>query len=367
MQRLMSKNSKSPINRKHKGIAVILVVVVIAIIAALWISSKHGTIIGNFKNKGIESEFIELKQAKDRLLQFALLTPELYHLQTLSGFDEPIISPGYLPCPDGVVDGSTTDPDPLTTDGIADWGTCSTGADPAGSIVGDASMLLWGYLPRVASNTSAGNLFAFGAERKFLYYVDRRFVLPSNDYVDDESLPAANTTSEIDEAGRFAPLTPQTIAIDGSGSLTLNGATGIIAILVDPGSDNELNEVTRVDGNFFYNIPNSSITSEDPTIDKLVVLTYEQNWLPFVARRVCRERARFIRNYTGYIDNDNADADNDEATGIDPIYQGYSSNLNLDTVPVDGVIDVDDWKYAQNWFFWEGNPNSWYEWSSVCP
>ncbi|MBO1926955.1 hypothetical protein J3998_05145 [Thiomicrorhabdus sp. 6S2-11] len=349
----------------QSGIAVILVVTVIAIVAALWISSKHGTIIGNFKSKEIESEFIELKQAKDRLMQFALLTPELYHLQSLSGFDEPIIGPGYFPCPDGAVGGSVTEP--VATDGIADWDTCSTGADPVGSIVGDANMLLWGYLPRIASNTSLGNLFAFGAERKLLYFVDRRFVLPSKDYGDNESLPATNATSVIDETGRFAPLTPQTIAIGGSGSLTLNGATGIVAILVDPGSDNKLNEVTRVDGNFFYSIPNSSITSEDPTIDKLVVLTYEQNWLPLVARRVCRERARFTRNYAGYIDNDNADSDNDETTDIDPIYQGYSVDLSLDVDPVDGVINVDDWKYAQNWFFWEGNPNSWYEWSAVCP
>ncbi|MBN2646361.1 MAG: hypothetical protein JXR44_01085 [Thiotrichales bacterium] len=348
--------------QRQQGIAVMLVVVVLAIIAALWVASKQGVIIGNFKNKAIESDFIELRQAQERLLQFMLLTPELYHGVDLNPVLDMPIGPGYFPCPDGAVGGSISTP--ATTDGIADWETCSTGSNPVGDPVGDASMLLWGYLPRLAHNTNPAQPFAFGAERALFYFVDRRFVLPSRDYTDNQLVAG----TAINETGLFAPLTPQTIEADASagGALTLNGAKGFIAILVDPGSDNQLNEVVRNGANFSYIIPNSSITAEDPTVDKLVALTYQQHWLPLLARRICTEKARYTSNYLNFIDRDNADGDGDLQTGKDPVYSGYTDTN------ADGLInqaDVDVWKLTSSWFFWNesGHGKSWYEWSGVCP
>ncbi|BBP46729.1 hypothetical protein THMIRHAS_21020 [Thiosulfatimonas sediminis] len=305
--------------------AIILIIVVIAIIAVLWLSSKQGSIIGTFKNKAIEANFIELNQAKDRLLQFAALTPELYHGENLTATVKPPIGIGYFPCPDGV--GGTT------PDGLADWNNCSTG---------DASLLLSGYLPRVTANTNASETMAFAAQKKYLYYVDKRYVLPSLDFTDDAA-------TAIDEDGLFAPLTVSKLEAeaDGEAGLTLNGSGGFIAFIVDPGSDNALNELTISGSNFFYSIPNSSITSEDPTIDKLVAINYQQHWLPLMARRTCREKSKFVMDYADYQDNDGDGS-------VDPVY-GPSTDT------------IDQWKLSQNWFYWGGADTSWYQWGvGVC-
>ncbi|MBO1923859.1 hypothetical protein [Thiomicrorhabdus sp. 6S3-12] len=321
-----------------------LFVVVIAIIAGLWLSSKQGTIIGNFKNKAIEKDFIDIRVAKQRLLQFALLTPELYYDVDISGVVKPPLGPGYFPCPDNV--------DGTGADGIADWVQCSTGG---------ADMMLSGVLPRLAYDPAnpASPLkpfFAFAEEGRYLYYVDKRYVLPSRDFTDNLA------TATIDEDGLYAPLTPIKIedAVDadnggaGVGALSLNGADGFIAVVIDLGSDGVASDF-YVDGtDFRYPADpvsglNKVMDTDDPRTDKLVAISYEQDWLQLFARRICRENAKYTNDYDNYIDNDGDG-------NTDPVYTGY-----------DGTKNVDIWKLEPSWFYWEESPKGWYEWSSICP
>lgn len=295
---------------KNGGYSVILAVSVLAIIAALWLSTKQGDIVTYFKNKAIEQDFAELKAIKERLLEFAVLTPEMYFGADLTLLSPSIANdrpfgPGYFPCPDNVEDLNSAD-------GVADWATCST-------TLGD---VLMGKLPRVAANTN--DAFYFGPQDSFFYYVDRRFVIPNA------------------SDGIFSPLTPSTV--DASTSpITLNGAGGYIALIIDPGSDNALNEVSISGTDFTYQVDNPNNPSSDPTVDKVIGIQFSTEWLPLMAKRVCIEQARYLGEAgTGFSKTD-------------------STSFQQDNT----VLDDDP-----NWYFFNGGVSgeSWYEWGvDRCP
>ncbi|CAN8138787.1 putative Type 4 fimbrial biogenesis protein PilX N-terminal domain-containing protein [uncultured Thiomicrorhabdus sp.] len=318
----------------------ILVVAVIAIVAALWISVKNDFIVTAFKNKAIEGDFIELKLAKDRLLQLSVLAPEIYP------FDKDnAIPPGVFPCPDTPAssDVSRSEVNVFSSangysgeeDGSSDpiW-TCSTGtSDP---------IVLWGMLPQYIIDKDFDPLitpildnvdFILGEAKKFFYFVDERYVVGNSGY--------PGMVNKL--------LTPDILvnADEGLGMITLNGVGGVIAIIADPGEDGVFNEFSVNDYiNFTYEVDNAATASSDPNIDKVVAISYQSEWLPLIARRVCREISKLTNTYP--------DLDDDDV--LDPVYTGYFG-------------DLDSWQTSQSWFYRDGNDgdeDNWFGWSAVC-
>lgn len=330
MQRPMSKISKRLSNLSQKGLAITLVVVVIAIIAALWLSSKHGNIMGYFKNKEIAEDYSELIGAKNRVLEFMVNTPEILygHDTDTIGFNQ--IGPGYLPCPDNVkgsdvaapVVGSSLVSIITAADGSSSWGSCLTGAgvdESASSYV----PVLWGLLPREVIDHSGNAMFLIGQGKRFFYFVDQRYVIPNGEY------------SQINR--NLNPATMSASAI-GPGAITLNGDANYVALIVDPGSDNQLNEfkvssISAYAYQFSYDVGSIGEEASDPTIDKVIGIQYSEEWLALVGRRVCRERARLSA------------------------YNDASGN----------PIEVADNQASDSWFYLAGNVSSWYSWSVGCP
>ena len=299
----------------QKGYAIILAVAVLGLIAVLWLTAKQGDVITAFKNKGIEQDLSELKAVKQRLLEFSVLAPEIYRGVT---YPSPAITrslgPGYFPCP------------------LA-WTNCSTGGDVK---------VVKGFVPATAASSSES--FHITEANRYIYYIDKRFMMPSADYSGDNI---------------FYPLTPTAIADGNEPVMRLNGAGGYIALIIDPGSDGTLNEVTvpspDVDDGLFddtasgaydftFELDNAANAASDPTVDKIVGITYQQDWLPLMAKRVCQEMSRYIGERTDVVDS----SDNS-------VLEDNQTDLNT----------------RSQWFFdgnATGNTDSWFNWGDGrCP
>ena len=318
--------------QKQQGFVLLLFIVVVTIVASLWLSTKHERIISFFKTNQIDIDKAELKLVKERLLEYALLFPEIYMENAsddLQGTDK-IPSPGYFPCPDTDGDG-------------APEGSCTNPLDP-GAINPDKTGILpdlesiptaFGYVPE---GISTRNIY-FAEKERYYYFLDERFSYQNGSY---------NTGGG---PNRYAPLTQSQLdgEVGSAGSsedpfepaLTLNGVTGYIALIIDSG-DGELDGDNR-DGDRDFTSRTDDL-SDDPATDKIVGIKFNE-WYFLMARRICSERPR--------IQGLNYDED--------------------ETDPVDSLADLTDiGNTAQHWFnryddVDNKNGGDWRLWGVICP
>lgn len=296
--------------RRQKGFVVLLVVVVVAIIATLWLATKHQGLISVFKNEEIDQNHLALKDVKRRLLEFAVLQPEIYMTSTVGVLQSNSTIPavGYLPCPDldgdGLLTGSESScgnplisgnsatgfvPDPLSAVGL---GSCTGG----GSIC-------TGYVPQEIDTRDV----YFAPKKRYFYVLDERFSTQNLNYND----PSGTGPK------RYAPLTPgQFVGDPASASnslepfepiLRLNGVGGFVALVIDAG-ENGLDPANK-DGNSAFvsgkgNVYLTNASGEvvgvknDESVsgvlydDQVVGISFN-DWITLIAHRVCAEHDRF--------------------------------------------------------------------------
>jgi len=329
-------------SNKQSGFILMLFTVVVSIVVALWLSTQHRSVIAYFKNQQIENDFTELELVKERLLQFAVLQPELY--KTNGGGDplasSQIPSPGYFPCPDLDGDGVLLDANyetQCTNPYIS--GNFGTGYVPdfdlaAGLGTCDGSQVCIGFVPREIG----GRNFYFAETGRYLYFLDERFAFQNNNY---------NGSLE-----RFAPLNPvefdpEDADLENDPVLQLNGESGYIVLIIDPGADGldavNLNAVANAQAaatagtipatpSFVNFVSGADDMNNSTTADQIVGITYEE-WLALMAHRVCIEKQRF----------EGLDA---SFTEIDPGDKHWYNAYNASTNP---------------------NGSDWRAWARVCP
>ena len=296
---LLSVNTKN-----QKGFSLLLVAVVLVAIASLWLSSQNKYLVSVFETEQLEGDMAELKMVKAKLLQFAVLQPEIYKTDTSGVMQDAsqIPSPGYFPCPDLDGDGQlstneTSCGNPFDAGSLLD---SVTDDDTASGYVPDPELIAslgtcngtdtcLGFVPSAISTRD----FYFGEAGKFYYFLDERFSTQNPNYVNDN-------------LKRFAPLNPiQFDTDDGEISndpvLTLDGVTGYIALIIDPGSDGL--DTANKDGDYHFSSSGISLQNADAT-DKIVGITYNE-WLALMAHRICPEKKRIEGIVADYTDINN--------------------------------------------------------------
>lgn len=269
--------------KNQKGFVLLLVIVVVAIIAFLWLSTQHGSLISAFKNEQIDQDITELEDVKQRLLEFAVLQPEIFLTDTAGAMQDntQVPSPGYLPCPDLDGNGETTGAESSCGNPFV-AGTPGTGYVPnPTSSVGlgtcDGSQICTGYVP---SYISTRDIY-FGPAGRYFYFLDERFSTQNPNYVNGGLL-------------RYAPLNSDEFSVDDTDpdndpSLRLNGIPGYIALIIDPGYDGLDAENKDGDNDF---VSGTDDLSQSENADKIVGITFDE-WVSLVARRVCAEVGRY--------------------------------------------------------------------------
>lgn len=279
---------KPPNENQQKGFIFLLVLVVIVIIVTLWISTKHYSLISIFKTNDIEADASELELVKERLLEYAVLHPEIYTTNDSNAYQSSaqIPAPGYFPCPD--LDGSgdlvgveTSCSNPFTD-------TTVNPIDNTG-FVPDAGVV--GYVPAFIGS----HHIHFAEAGRYYYFLDERF-----------SAQNSAPENDNDSLKRYAPMNPTQfvgdVSLVPSGAdkfepvLTLNGRRGYIALIVDPGADGSLDDINNVDTTSGlvdrHFVSRASDLSEDPNTDKIVGITL-QDLENAINRRLCVERFRY--------------------------------------------------------------------------
>lgn len=295
-------------DNKQQGFVILLFIVVVVIIATLWLSTKHKTLVSYFKNSQITQDVSELNRVKQRLLQFAVLQPEIYKTSTTGVLQQAnqIPSPGYFPCPDLDADGVlSTSESSCFNPFVA--GTAGSGYVPDHSLaVGlgscDGSQVCLGYVP---SAISTRNIY-FAEAGRFLYFLDERFANQNPNYVNDGQL-------------RFAPLSPSQFDPEDSNPdndpvLMLNGVKNYIALIVDPGEDglDQVNldavNTAAAQGSGYVNfVSGTADLTDSKTADQIVGVSYSE-WIALMAHRVCVEKKRFEGVDTDYLAIGSTDA-----------------------------------------------------------
>lgn len=314
----------------QKGFALLLTAVVLVVIASLWLSTQHEYLFSVFKNEQLEENMDELEAVKTKLLQFAVLQPEIYKTDTSGDMQDAtqIPSPGYFPCPDldgdGVLLGTETScgnpwisgtggtgyvPDPTSAVGL---GTCN------------GSSICVGFVPSAITTRN----FYFGEAGKFYYVLDERFSNQNPNYVNNN-------------LKRYAPLYPDNLVGDPATAsnsldpfepiLSLNGVGGYIALIIDPGTDGLDSENNGAD--YIFSSSGTSLQNSEQT-DRIVGITYNE-WMSLVVHRVCVEQKRIEGKIVDYVDID-------------------------DPLPI---------KHWYNDYDLSSNPGggSWRTWGEVCP
>ena len=282
---------KNQLKRKQglqQGFIILLVIVVISIIAALWLSTKHYSLISIFKTNDIQADSYELELVKKRLLEYAVLHPEIYSTDDSGTYQSSaqIPAPGYFPCPDldgdGDVEGAETScSNPFTPGGtIPDED--NTGFVPSGGVLG--------FVPESIST----HRVHFAEAGRYYYFLDERFSTQNSaaDYINDS-------------LQKYAPMNPTQFVGDVSAAtdnldsfepvLTINGRGGYRALIIDAGDDglDTANNIDAADGLVDRHfVSRAADLSTDPNADKIVGITM-QDLDNAINRRLCVERFRY--------------------------------------------------------------------------
>jgi len=274
--------------QNQRGFVLLLVIVVMAIIASLWISQKHKSLISIFQTHEINADFADVVLVKNRLLEYAALHPEIYTTNDSGVYQgsSQIPAPGYLPCPDLDGDGQLTGSETSCYNPYTPGGTIpdqdNTGFVPDSGV--------FGYVPEYINT----HHIYFAEPGRYFYFVDERFV-------------AQNSGPDCinDDLKRCAPMNPLQFTGDISLAtdnldpfepvLTLNGVRGYIALIIDSGdgvldTPNGLDTSDGLVDRHF--VSGTADLSDDPSADKIVGITYEE-WNNAINRRLCVERFRY--------------------------------------------------------------------------
>jgi|GEM_PF-2184622 len=335
--------------KSQNGYVIIFAVFLILLLATLWLTSKQDQAITHFKHETVDKDFSEISNIKQRLLQFALLSDQYNPVNTIDATVP--ISPGYFPCPEDFG---------AAPDGVAD----SVGCLPAGT-----GQVKTGFLPSSDTNSN----FYFGKTGRYYLYVDVNYMLPFTGEPDGirwPLTPVENADSVL--VSRYAT------------EMTINGSGDYIAIIVDPGEDRVLEEVSifneaaveidfddEADSyNFIYQQNVNINKATDPNVDKLIGISYQRDVLPLLARRICTEFYRyratndatsFPHLFVNYTDDPALSADeNDEA-------EAAAIATRQDLI-INNAGD-DFWFFAGKDARIDGiRPDSWYQWAdNLCP
>lgn len=291
------------------GFGLLLLIVVLVVIAGLWVATQQEKAVSIFKTQAVESDYQDLKQVKARLLEFAMLQPEIYLTNTSSQIQSAnqIPSPGYFPCPDLDGDGTLSSAESSCTNPFLSTNTEFTGFVPDFS---SASPL--GFVPQAITTRNT----YFAPAGRYYYFLDERFSNQNPNYVNDN-------------LKRYAPLNPVRLegavlsASDKLDSftpvLTLNGQAGYIALIIDAGTDGL--DAANADGDRHFVSGSSSLFNDD-NADKIVGVTYTE-WFALVGSRICYEQARFKVGLDG-------------AQPIDEDLRHWYNNYNLTSNPGGG-------------------------------
>lgn len=276
--------------RKQNGFVLMLFIVVVFIVAALWIATQHQRIISLFKTDSYVSDEYELRLVKQRLLNFATLTTELYSTNASGNFKDSgdMPAPGYLPCPDLDGDGS------LSTSGEESCGNYEFDPTdvnkvlvprPNRSALGACNGVDYcvGYVPERLNNRN----FYFAPAGKYYYFFDMRYAY----------LNTSLDTSKWDDI--YTPLSPVTpnggsaLNLDPDvgdfKGLVLDGKSGYIAVIIDAGDDG-LN-AENSDQDVVFESENTSIFNSDNS-DKVIGITFDE-WLLYVGNKICTQYDNF--------------------------------------------------------------------------
>lgn len=268
----------------QKGFVSILLVAILTSVVALWVSTQHQSLISYFKTEQIDERYLALKSAKQKLLQFAILQPEIYQTNSdsklLPAGEVPSI--GYFPCPDLDGDGrllvsetmcgrkyDATSPYPEKT-GFA--------PDPErdeGVMDCNGSAPCMGFLPSIFKS----RFVYFGPAKRFYFVLDERFAFQNPNYNSGESQYFAPLSkAEIDRQSQIAT-DPVPVG------LSLDNTDGYVAILIDAGDDG-LNSENSDGDRFFRSAASSTSMKQVKEADLVLGISY-QEWQKLVVRRLC--------------------------------------------------------------------------------
>ncbi|QKI88546.1 hypothetical protein [Thiomicrorhabdus xiamenensis] len=222
----------------------------------------------------------QLEHVKQRLLNFAVLHPEIYQTNSASQLQDAanIPSIGYFPCPDLDGDGfllgaETTCGNPyLPLSAYPDQtGFVPDPLNNSGAENCNGTGYCMGFVPQKISSRE----FYFAPAQRFYYVLDERFSFQNPNYVNNGVM-------------RFAPLNPQVFETGEMPRLNLNGVGGYVFLIIDAGSDGLSAENANGD-HYFVNQSNGLVYSE--TDDRVVGVTFSE-WKRLMQIRSCRQLSR---------------------------------------------------------------------------
>ena len=183
---------------KQSGFIVLMGMLMLVVGAAVWFGSAASLKSNQMKIQKDDKYKAQLHEVKQRMLQYAVLHPEIYSDATA----EP--GPGYFPCPDE--DG----------DGIAE-GSC-------GSPGTDDQLFVYGMVPYKISSRNLTFLDSDINNRLFWYAVDARFVNNSEVFTSTQNNRFAELNVDLDT--EVSPATGPNTA-----PLFLDGEDEIVMVL----------------------------------------------------------------------------------------------------------------------------------------
>ncbi|WP_319558535.1 hypothetical protein [Thiomicrorhabdus sp.] len=260
--------------KNNRGFLLLSLVAVLSVVASTLIFSYSSRWLFSLQQAQLELRMQSLLDAKKRLLAFAVLQPERYLTDTSGVFqsadEQP--SPGYFPCVDLDANGLLTDSE--TRCGKMFSGSADSGFAPDPDRISCSRSPCVGFLPgRIVSRH-----YYFSETARFYYFVDERFVHSNPNYSNQQLY-------------RFAPIAPSVMDTAKGGRepvLVINGRSGYVALLIDPGTDG-LNEENRDGDSVFVQGSQSESALQD-----LVVGIHWSELAKWLESRLCAEKEKYI-------------------------------------------------------------------------
>ena len=186
---------------KQSGFIILMGMLALVLGAAVWFGTVS-SVRSESMRIAIENENVNaLYRVKDKMLTYAMFQPEIFRTtsgSTIPLAQEDIPGPGYFPCPDTI-----------NNDGVSD--------SPCG---GSGVTFVTGVVPTSISSRVFSFIDQPLESGNFWYAVDSRFLTQNPDYYYDSAFK------------RFVPLNTASPA---TASLTLDGVTDIVMVLIYSG------------------------------------------------------------------------------------------------------------------------------------